>query len=92
VELNHEITASTLNIQSGFLRWHIPIAAIERVYPTRNPLSSPVLSLNRLQVDYRKGGKIGAILISPKNKAAFMQNLVANEAGLKMSEGQVVRG
>lgn len=41
-----------LIIQAGWMRQHIALAAITEVYPTRNPLSAPALSLERLHVQY----------------------------------------
>ena len=45
---------------------------IKTVTPTSNPLSSPALSLDRLQINY---GRWGSIMISPKDKEAFIQDL-----------------
>lgn len=75
--VNYEITASTLEIRSGILiHYRIPLSSIVRVSPTRNPLSSPAWSLDRLRVDYLKNGKVRAILISPKDKEGFLGQLV----------------
>lgn len=40
--------------------------------PTRGPLSSPALSLDRLRIEY---GKRGVVLISPREKEAFVRAL-----------------
>ena len=45
-------------IRSAFLRWRIPIGDIESITPTRNPLSSPALSLDRLEIRHRADSRI----------------------------------
>lgn len=56
--VNYEITTSTLEIRSGILlHYKIPLSSIVRVVPTRNPLSSPAWSLDRLRIDYLKNSK-----------------------------------
>lgn len=63
----------TLVIQSLVFRWKININDITQIEPTHNPLSSPALSLDRLKIYYMKNGKIATVMISPKNKEAFLQ-------------------
>ncbi|MFK9093746.1 PH domain-containing protein [Bacillus salipaludis] len=45
---------------------------IKSIRKTRNPLSSPTLLLNRLEIHY---GTWGAMLISPKNEEQFCEDL-----------------
>lgn len=89
--LYYQITASDLSIRSGLLRWQIPLTSVYEVRPTRNPLSSPALSLDRLRVDYQSNGKLKSILISPEDKAEFMRDLAASEKGLELRDGRVIR-
>jgi len=63
----------TLVIKSLVFRWKININDITQIEPTHNPLSSPALSLDRLKIYYMKNGKIATVMISPKNKEAFLQ-------------------
>jgi Bacterial PH domain len=67
------IDGDTLVIRSSFLKWRVPIAKIRSVTPTRNPLSSPALSLDRLSILY--DGK--QILVSPQDKQRFIEALRA---------------
>ena len=67
------IDGDTLVIRSSFLKWRVPIAKIRSVTPTRNPLSSPALSLDRLAILY--DGK--QILVSPQDKQRFIEALRA---------------
>jgi membrane protein YdbS with pleckstrin-like domain len=63
---------STLLIQSGPFTWNVPINEIRNVEPTRNPLSSPALSLDRLRIEYGQGKWI---MISPDDKPSFLREL-----------------
>jgi membrane protein YdbS with pleckstrin-like domain len=86
--LYYEITPSGLTIRAGILvRQQIPLDSIREVFPTRNPLSAPAWSLDRLRVNYEGG----YALISPKDKASFMEELINSDAGLEMKDGRVVR-
>jgi len=64
---------NTLVIKSLVFRWKININDITQIEPTHNPLSSPALSLDRLKIYYMKNEKIATVMISPKNKEAFLQ-------------------
>jgi hypothetical protein len=59
-----------LRIVAGPFRWKVPIDQITSVEATRNPLSSPALSLDRLRIRY---GKNRRIMISPADKAGFLK-------------------
>ncbi len=59
-----------LRIVSGPFRWRISVSDIIDIVPTRNPLSSPALSLDRLKVTY---GKRRYVLVSPENKDGFVR-------------------
>ena len=67
----YQIEGDTLVIRSGLIRWRVPIREITSVTPTRNAMSSPALSLDRLRIDY--GHK--SILISPENRERFVSML-----------------
>ena len=64
---------NTLVIKSLVFRWKIKLNDITQIEPTHNPLSSPALSLDRLKIYYMKNEKIATVMISPKNKEAFLQ-------------------
>jgi hypothetical protein len=76
----YEITDTQLVIRSGLIRQRVELADIKEVRPTRNPLSAPALSLDRLRIDYKEG-RFGYALISPANRAEFL-NALAEAAGL----------
>lgn len=51
----------------------VEIQSIRKIYKTRNPLSSPALSLDRIAIVYNK---FDEVLISPKNKKEFIDELL----------------
>ena len=72
----YEITETALITRFGPFRFTIPLDAVVGIHPTRNPLSAPAPSLDRLHIDYRhKNGKIRYLLISPRDKEAFVSDL-----------------
>lgn len=68
VATRYTLTATDLVIRCGPFRWSIALAEITRLEATRDPLSSPALSLDRLRIEYG-GGR--AVLISPEPLEAF---------------------
>jgi len=73
--ISYTLTRDKLIIKCAFLfRSIISLKQIIEVYPTRNPLSAPACSLDRLRIKYT-GHWFGA-LISPDDKQVFMQDLI----------------
>lgn len=89
--IDYEITDSELVIRAGVMRWRVPLAAIVNVEPTRNPLSSPAWSLDRLRVRWRRGARIRWIQISPEDKLAFLLELAARDSGLRLEGNRLSR-
>jgi hypothetical protein len=90
---NYEIGETELLIRSAGFRWRIPFDSIEEVFPTRNPLSSPACSLDRLRVNYRRrSGRMGFVLISPREKEEFLRDLADTAQELELDGDRVVRG
>jgi hypothetical protein len=70
----YEINGKMLLIKAGFLyKKEIDIETIRAVHSSINLLSAPALSFDRLEIKYNK---YDSILISPKNKQAFIQSLL----------------
>lgn len=70
VSTKYVVKDETLLIRSGPFKWNIPIKEITGVTETRNPISSPALSLDRLALNY---GKQKSVLVSPKEKSKFRE-------------------
>ncbi len=67
---HYTVDGNMLRVVSGPFRWKVPIDQIRSVQATRNPLSSPALSLDRLRIEY---GKRRRIMVSPADKAGFLK-------------------
>ena len=89
--IDYEVTSAELIIRAGVLRWRIPIASIVHVEPTRNPLSSPAWSLDRLRVRWRRGARVRWIQISPEDKQAFLSELTTRDSGLRLEGDRLSR-
>jgi len=62
-----------LVIRCGFLiNQTIQVDTIKRIAETRNPLSSPATSLDRIEIFYER---FNSVMISPKKKDEFISHL-----------------
>ncbi len=68
-----------LDVRCAGLHWQIPCRDITRVAYSRSPLSAPALSMRRLRVYY---GTYGWLLISPRDREAFIASLQRRVPGL----------
>jgi len=84
---DYTLDGDTLAVRSSFFRWRIPLADIDSVEPTTNPLSSPACSLDRLLIRYGKK----RIMISPEDKAAFLHSLVTRAPHLELRGSEARR-
>ena len=75
---HYVVKDEVVRIQSGPFKWTIPIASINQVVETSNPLSSPALSLRRLKIVYNNNK---SVMVSPKDRDEFLvaigQNVTA---------------
>ncbi|XOV83911.1 MAG: PH domain-containing protein [bacterium] len=69
---HYTVTESELIIKSGPFSWRIERALIQYVTRSASLLSSPALSLKRLEIGYGDGQRI---LISPAQQDAFVEAL-----------------
>ncbi|WP_353168425.1 PH domain-containing protein [Acinetobacter sp.] len=74
------IQDGTLSISCLFLKWHIPLASIQKITPTHHSIASPALSLDRLKIEYEKEGEIKQVLISPRNQHVFIAAVEKQQA------------
>jgi hypothetical protein len=85
---SYEIGPEKLIIRTGPIRRVVKLESIEGVAPSRSPLSSPALSLDRLRVRYRGGGF--GVLISPEDKRGFLRALVERCPQLELTGDRAV--
>ena len=69
VATRYTLSEHRLNIQSGPFKWVILIPDIVSINETTSPISSPALSLDRLEIKTRDHR---TILISPEDKESFL--------------------
>ena len=69
--MRYGIDDDVLIVRYGLIRQRVPLADITLVEPTRNPLSSPALSLDRLMIHYGRR----RIMISPAARDEFLAEL-----------------
>jgi hypothetical protein len=86
--LYYELGDTGLLIRFGLMRSTVPYADIKAVKRTRNPLSSPALSLDRLHIDT---GSVFGPNISPDDRAAFMSALEKKAPHLRREGEGLVR-
>ncbi len=79
--IDYTFEGAELRVRASLFRWRIPLAEIDSVEPSRNPLSSPATSLDRLLIHYGKK----RILISPEDRPGFMRTLAARAPQLEVS-------
>lgn len=82
--MRYGIGNGRLDIRFGLCRQQIELGSILEVRPTRNPLSSPALSLDRIEVRYGRES-VRTIMISPEHRQRFLADL-AESSGL-MQDG-----
>jgi membrane protein YdbS with pleckstrin-like domain len=87
--MRYRIEPSELVVQSGRLRKRISLTAIEAVDSSRNPLSAPAMSLNRLRIKFGPG-VFQSVLISPVDREEFLDQL-AQASGMTRRGQQLVR-
>lgn len=81
-----------LVIRAGRVRRRIPYDAIDAVSPTRSLAAAPALSRDRLRVRYRKDGdREAAVLLSPADEAAFLDELHSRCPSLRRDGRQLLR-
>jgi len=76
----YTLDREVLLVRSDPFRWKVPVAEISGIMPTRNPLSSPALSLDRLRIVYGSGK---SLMISSEDKERFIADLEALRAGAR---------
>jgi len=82
------VTDREVIVRSGPFRWRIEIDKIESIVPSRSPISSPAMSLDRLQIRYSRGR---SLLVSPEDRIGFLEAVVARSNRLRRVGEEVRR-
>jgi len=82
VGTHYTVDRDTLKIVSGPFRWRVPLADLLSLQQTRNPVSSPALSLDRLRIRYGRNrfGQPRQIMVSPEDQKRFLKAIGRAEA------------
>jgi hypothetical protein len=88
-QIDYTFTHDNLVVRCGPVRYRVPLASIDSVRPSRNPLSSPAPSLDRLLIKWKDGRR--KILISPARKTDFLRELDRRCVQLRMEGNCLVR-
>lgn len=78
----YTLDGETLYVRSGPFSEQILLADIVSIEETRNPRSAPALSLDRLAIIH----KAGRTVISPKNKALFVKELLNRNPAVQLGQ------
>lgn len=73
ISTRYTVTDTDLRIRCAFLRASIPLASIRRLRTTRNAISAPALSLDRIEITH----DAGIALVSPRDRSAFARAILA---------------
>lgn len=83
----YTVEGQDLKVVSGPFRYTVPIRDIRKMRRTRNPLSSPALSLDRVEISFGEGKKI---MVSPADREGFVRALRAKNPQMQL-EGDLQR-
>jgi hypothetical protein len=91
IPIRYVIEGRVVSVQCGLIGWEyvaFPVDDVQSVRSTHNPLASPALSLDRLNIEL---GFRGRVLISPKDKAGFLRALGTLDPQLRPADGSLIR-
>lgn len=79
----YRVGSNSLQVKCGFFFDRtINVDAIKEIKETNNPISSPAASLDRLVITYNK---YDTVIISPKEKSAFINHLTHRNPNIKVT-------
>ncbi|MDP2136279.1 MAG: PH domain-containing protein [Candidatus Didemnitutus sp.] len=71
--VRYTLRADHLHIQSGWLHWNVSYSSLRQASLSRNPLSAPAWSLQRVKL---VNATDSVILVSPEDRESFINELV----------------
>lgn len=77
VPCRYTLQEDHLHIQAGLIHDQVPYTTITRATPTRNPLSAPALSLDRVKIELKGNSFTNFKLISPAQRDKFIAELMS---------------
>ena len=73
-----------LLVYGGIYKKTIPIEQILSLRPSKNPLSAPAMSIDRIEITYNNSFS-EVILVSPKDKEEFVKMLLEINPNIKLT-------
>jgi hypothetical protein len=90
--MRYTVDASGIRIRFGLARMVIAWDQIDAIRPSSSPLSSPALSLRRLEISYRKpSGRPATVRISPVDREAFVRDCASASPKHRVDHDALVR-
>ncbi len=81
--ISYEVHEKKILVKSFFLfKSVVPVETISAIQSTRNPISAPAASLDRLEIHY---GNDESIVVSPKDKMDFISHLKELSPSIKVN-------
>ncbi len=91
IPMHYAIGDDGFRLRAGRMKLHVPFDRLMKAELSRNPLSSPALSLKRINIEYKKpSGKETFVLISPPDREQFLADLVATSKRHRLVDGNVI--
>lgn len=90
IPVRYHVGPREIVVQSGVMRWTIPLGDLHRATVMRGIRPAPALSIERIRLDYQKGDRVRALYVSPVEQRAFLAALVQRDRGLGYDEDQDV--
>lgn len=87
IATKYVIDGESLFIHGGIIKREIPVQKITGLRKTRNPLSAPALSIDRIEITYQPGMQI--MLVSPAEKEFFIETLVKINGNIVVDENLI---
>ena len=74
---------TSIEVKSMFFKWSIPLKDIKTINSCTNFISAPALSIKRIEIIYFSKGMTEVIMISPKDREAFLEELNKKISSMK---------
>jgi hypothetical protein len=80
----YKLSAESLLIRAGPLRWRIPLSSIRRIETSRSQPCASAWAFESLKIHYVQGAQDLFILVAPKDRSTFLQKLSAACPGAQL--------
>jgi len=85
---HYRLTEDELIVKTGPLRWRVPLAAIQRIEPTRAKPCATAWAFDSLRITYAGADGELMLLVAPHDRDDFLDRLQAAVPGLALSRSR----